>query len=494
MYAINADKTPTPEAWKVGKRIAKQMIDNNLEKKGTYPKKVVFTLWGGEFIRQQGIQIATIFHLLGVEPVTNSRGKVHAVRLITSEELGRPRTDVFIQTSGQFRDIAASRMTLIDQAVRLAKDAGGNEKYTNYVYLNSIEAEKKLIEKGMSPEKARTFSTARLFGGVNGNYGTGIMGMVEAGDQWEDRSEIAEQYIKNMGAVYTDEHWGEYQEGLFEASASGADTIAHGRSSNTWGPLSLDHVYEFMGGASAAIEHITGEEPEAMFTDLRNRYNPDVQYADEAIWTEARSTVLNPSYIKGLQKGSASSAEQFAETFRNTYAWNSLRPSAIDNELWDGYYDVYIDDKLDLDMQKYFEDKNPYALQEMTAVMLESARKGLWKATDEQIKTLSDRHTELVQKHEAGCSGFVCNNSSLKDFIAQNVSTENAEQYRKKIDEAVTGKPSDDQKDSMELEKEVTELEQLKEMVKNNIETLSTLIVVILIFGFSVYFGTKKSR
>jgi cobaltochelatase CobN len=63
--------------------------------------------------------------------------------------------------------------------------------------------------KGISPVEARKFSTVRVFGGVNGHYGTGIMGLVEQGDKWEKEEEIAAQYIKNMGAMYSDGNWSE---------------------------------------------------------------------------------------------------------------------------------------------------------------------------------------------------------------------------------------------------------------------------------------------
>ncbi|MCK9224298.1 MAG: cobaltochelatase subunit CobN [Candidatus Muirbacterium halophilum] len=493
LYAIDAEKAPTPEAWKIGVKLAKVIIQRKLDKTGEYPKKVAFTMWGGEFIRQQGIQIATILYLLGTEPVSNSRNSVYAVKLIPSEELNRPRIDVFVQTSGQFRDIASSRIFLIDEAVKTAKNAYINDKFPNYIYENSLEGEKKLVEKGFSPEEARLFSTARIFGGVNGNYGTGITGMVESGDKWEDKDEIADLYIKNMGAIYTKENWGMYKTGLFESSASGTDTISFGRSTNSWGPLSLDHVYEFMGGVSSAMTKITGKEPDALFTDVRNKSNSNIQSVDEAIWTESRTTILNPKWIKSLQKGSASSANQFSEIFRNTYGWNSLRPSAIDNELWDNFHSVYIEDKYNLKIQEFFEKENPYALQEMTSVMLETARKGMWKTSEENLKKIAEIHVKLINKYNTSCSGFVCNNSKLQDFITQKVSPENQKQYKENIEKTLKSQNQQSKK-TIKLKKEEITLNKIKEIVKSNIEAVISLGIIILLFAAAVFIGTKKRR
>ncbi|MDV7392766.1 cobaltochelatase subunit CobN, partial [Arthrospira platensis SPKY1] len=176
-------------------KLVGQLIESSLYSKGSYPEKVAFSLWGGEFIRGEGVNIAQILYLLGIEPVWNSRGRVYDVKLIPTETLGRPRIDVFVQTSGQFRDLATSRIYLIEKAIRIASEARGTESLPNYVRKGTDIAEKVLKQKGFSPEEARIFSTVRVFGGINGQYGTGIMPLVEDGDAWENDSQIAAQYM-----------------------------------------------------------------------------------------------------------------------------------------------------------------------------------------------------------------------------------------------------------------------------------------------------------
>ncbi|MEM9420347.1 MAG: cobaltochelatase subunit CobN, partial [Planctomycetota bacterium] len=385
LIGIDAEKTPTIEAWDVAKQLVDQLIETKLAETGEYPKKVGFSLWSSEFVRQEGITIGEILYLLGVEPVRNRRGTVHDVRLIPAEELGRPRIDVIVQTSGQFRDLGASRIYLINQAVALAARAEGTDEFPNYVRDGAIAAETVMKEKGASPAEAKELATIRVFGGLNGNYGTGIMGMVESGDSWEEESQVADQYLNNMGAFYDKDRWGEFKPGMFEAALQNTDTVVHPRSSNTWGPLSLDHVYEFMGGMTLAIRHVTGEDPDSYFSDLRNPNKPVVQNAKKAIWVEARTTMLNPKYIAAMQEEGATAAENFAETFRNTYGWDVMQPTMIDEEIWDKYEEVYVQDKLDLDIREFFEEKNPYALQEMTAIMLETVRKGYWNPSEEVV-------------------------------------------------------------------------------------------------------------
>ncbi|MBD1421392.1 cobaltochelatase subunit CobN [Sphingobacterium chuzhouense] len=435
LYSIDAEKTPSAEAWEVGKMQVRSMLEKHQEANhGEYPKKVAFTLWAGDFIHTEGAMLAQIFYLLGIEPVRDAFGRVADVRLMSVSELGRPRVDVVVQTSGQLRDLAASRLELINKAVAMAAAADDED---NPVKAGANLTEKLLKEKGFSPREARELATLRVFGGVNGSYGTGITGMVEKGDSWEDRSEIAQTYLNNMGALYNDDkHWADFKEGVFEAALQNTDVVIHPRSSNTWGALSLDHVYEFAGGLNIAVQEVTGNDPAVYFSDSRNPSNPRVQELKEAIWVEARSTLLNPKYVGELLQGSASSAEVFAETFRNTYSWNVMKPDAIDAELWNQLHETYVQDKLQLGVKTFFDRENPYALQELTAVMLETVRKGLWQPTGQQLKEITDLHVAEMKDHGAGCSGFVCGNAALNRFIADKLQGSDRTDYETSLKEA----------------------------------------------------------
>lgn len=99
-------------------------------------------------------------------------------------------------------------------------------------------------------------------------------------------------------------------------------------------------------------------------------------------------------------------------------------------------------DELNLGVKQYFEQQNPAALEEMTAVMLESARKGLWQASEEQVAELSKLHTEIVNTYRPSCSGFVCDNAKLRDFIASKADAQTATQYKENISKIREAKAS----------------------------------------------------
>lgn len=479
LFAINAEATPSESAWEKGKKLAENTIEMYRKRHNdSIPRKVSYTLWSGEFIETEGATVAQVLYMLGVEPIRDAFGRVTDLRLIPSEELGRPRIDVVVQTSGQLRDIAASRLFLINRAVEMA---AAKDQFENHVAEGVIAAERALTEKGISPKEARELSAYRVFGGVNGSYGTGIQGMVQKGDRWENESEIADVYLNNMGAFYgSEKDWETVKQFAFEAALVNTDAVVQPRQSNTWGALSLDHVYEFMGGMNLAVRHVTGKDPGAYLSDYRNRNNVRMQEVKEAIGVESRTTIFNPAYIREKMKGEAGAAATFAEIVQNTYGWNVMKPKAVDKELWDEIYNIYVKDKFGLGLQAYFEKQNPAALEEITAVMMETARKGMWKASEQQLADIAQLHTQLIAKYKPSCSGFVCDNAKLRDFIASKTDAASAVSYRKDIT-AIREQMVEGTDKGMVMKKEQvnTQTDETTNVLSNTVVVCVVLVLVV---------------
>lgn len=480
LYSINAEATPTELAWDRGVKLAQTTIENYKKQHKVYPQKISYTFWSSEFIESEGTTIAQVLYMLGVEPVRDVFGRVSDLRLISAGELGRPRIDVVVQTSGQFRDLAASRLMLISKAVEMAANAK-DEEFENLVLKSTVDIERQLVEQGVSPKEAREMSTKRIFGGINGMYGTGIQEMITAGDKWETEDEIAQSYMQNMGAEYgSDKAWGEFYEGLFRSVLANTDIVVQPRQNNTWGALSLDHVYEFMGGLNLAVRNVTGKDPEAYFADYRNRNRVKMQELKEAIGVESRTTVLNPEYVKEIMKGSAGTAAQITEIVTNTYGWNVAKPDVIDNELWDDLYEVYVQDRFGLGTKNYFKEVNPTVLQEVTAVMLETVRKGMWEASPEQIENMAALHAEMVREFGSTGSGFSGNNQKLQNFITQKLPEQEQRQYHDRLREMKETPGDNIEARGMVLKKE--EISQNHKSFKTALNGVITVTVILILF------------
>ena len=492
LYSVNAESTPSKLAWDRGVALAQNVLNEYKEKHGAYPKKIAYTFWSSEFVETEGVSIAQALYMLGVEPVWDTFGRVGDIRLIPSEELGRPRIDVVIQTSGQFRDLAASRLFLITKAIEMVS-ALPQEPYANQVSAGTVDIEKELVEAGVPPKEAREMSTQRIFGGLQGRYDTGIKELINAGDKWESQSDIAQVYMHNMGAFYgTKENWSQFQEGMFRAAIKHADVLIQPRQNNTWGALSLDHVYEFMGGMNAAIKEVTGKDPDAYLADYRNHKNMHLQELKEAIGVEARATILNPKYIKEMMKGKASAAGQIQEIVTNMHGWEATRPELIDDALWNEVYDTYIEDKQQLGVTDFIKRENAVSLEEVTAVMLEATRKGMWKASEAQIAHLASLHTDLVKQYGVTSSQFSSENKKLQEYISQKAPAANAQVYQKQLSAANNASEEVyDTKNSQVLQKEETTTGQEKKQVSLDGLWIGVAVLVALV-GLVVFVRRRR--
>lgn len=474
--SINIESTPSEEAWNVAVHLTDETIEEHRRANGgAFPRRVACTFWGGEYIRTRGTLFAQALYLMGVRPVRDSRGAVVEFEVIPSEELGRPRIDILVQTSGQFRDAAGSRIEHLDKAVRMVAELPP-ERYPNYVREHSLNTETVLKKQGLSAAESQELSTARIFGAPYAkNYGTGIMHVIERGDRWETENEIADKYIFHMNGIYRNgKVWGRPIDGLLESQLEGTDLVLLSRSSNVWGPLRLDHVYEF-STLALAVRSKTGTDPQIRFSDLRNPQKARSSTAVSAIREEARTTLWNPKYIAAMQQEGGSAAAKLVETVRNLYGWNVVQPSSIDADLWEETYRVYMEDKHDLGITEHFMEKHPYAMQDLTAIMLETVRKGYWSPSGEIVDRLAELHTSLVAENGAGCSYETCANVKLHDFIGHFAPIGSVGDYRSALDAVLrSGQPLP--------EVEGIQLEKTEIMTESpNAQTLSSPRIVVLI-------------
>lgn len=492
MYSINVETTPTKKSWEEGKRLAEITLNTYKEKHGEYPRKVSYTFWAGEFINSEGATIAQALWMLGVEPIRDNQDRIVDLKLVSSTELGRPRINVLIQVSGQLRDIAGSRLKLITDAVRLASTER-DEQYPNYVLSGTILQEKMMIDNGMPPVEAREMSTMRVFGPLNSGYSTGMIAYTDNSGSWDDQNELVNGYLNNMGAIYgDDDNWGAFHKDLFASALTETDIIIQPRQSNTWGPISLDHVFEFTGAMSMAVKNITGKEPDALMADYRNRNNKRMQNLKEAVAVESRATILNPTFVEERMKGDATTAQMFGKIFRNIYGWQVMRPSSMDRELYNDLYKMYILDEHQLGIHDYFDNVNSATFQTMTSVMLESVRKGYWQATEEQLQQVVSVHIQSIKKNGAGCTEVICDNSKLQSFVTSQLSSEQATEYKKGMSAALEASKSD--ANGMVLKKTKTTSVGEKESEPNGLNGLLVVVIILLAFVATLTLLKKKRR
>jgi hypothetical protein len=171
-----------------------------------------------------------------------------------------------------------------------------------------------------------------------------------------------------------------------------------------------------------------------------------------------------------------------------------MKPEVIDKELWDQLYDMYIRDVNNLGVASAFEGKSPAALEEITAVMLETARKGMWKASPEQLSTLAQRHSELVAKYGPSGGGMSADNKKLRAFISQQLSPEAAKQYQAQMKQMDEGSSADAPSQNGMVMKKETVADQAGAVTRSFNGLWIVAGVAVLFIGLLVLLRIKRRR
>lgn len=463
-YGFDPEKTPSKEAWENGKKAAQDIIAGYQKKHdGKYPEQVGVILWSVETIRDEGINISTALYLMGMTPVWDHRDKVRDVVPIAGSELKRPRIDVLLQMSGLFRDSFPTVALLLDKAVKRAATLTDIE---NYLRKHSTVLEESLIKNGYSASDAKKISLIRLFSAPPGAYGTKVSNMASASGLWEKDDIVAEQgFVQMQSFGYSSDMWGDKMTPVYRKHLKNVDATLHTISSNLYGTMDNDDMFQYLGGLSMAVKKESGKDPDVFVSMQREKGDGHIENLATTLGKEIRSRYLNPAWIEGMKKESYAGAREMAQFMENMWGWQVTTPEAVDNTKWEQTFEVYVEDKHGLEIKEFFNKENPWAYQSMTARMLEAVRKKYWSADEKITKKLAAEYALNVVEKGVACCDHTCNNPVLNQMVVSIISIPGVlspdivEKFTIAIEKA-TGTP---------LDKQVQERHQLLETLQKNL-------------------------
>lgn len=445
-YAFNPDKIPKREAWQVGVKLTDELLnDYRAKHNGKYPAKLAFVIWGTETIRHEGILESQILYLLGVRPIWNEWGKVTGIQIIPRDKLGRPRIDIVVSSAAE--EMFGQLTHYIDQAVQMVKMLKEND---NRVRKHFLEVAEKLINQGWTKKKAEQYAAVRIFDEPPGRYDLNVSRITSASGTWEDDSVVADDYFRHMSYGYGNGLWGEPMEKVYKEILSGTEMVVHSRSTNLYGTLDNDDFFMYAGGLVAAVREIDGKSPELTVTNIINPAKPEMTSIDRMMGMELRSRYWNPDWIEGMKNEGYEGANKMAEFVENMWGWQVTVPETIDAARWEQTFEVYVEDKYGMELKEFFEKTNPWAIQAISARMLEADRKKYWEAPDKMKKSLAKTYAENVIKNGVACCEHTCNNPMLQQFVANMISVtglltpKQLDQFKMQIAKA-TGKTIQDE-------------------------------------------------
>ena len=394
-YGIDPDIVPPRASWKVGKRMADQMIQRYIEDKGSYPKEVAFIIWATDTIKTNGDDVAYILWLMGVRPVWSSTGgQVTGLEVIPLSELGRPRIDVTVRITGLFRDAFPNLIDLIDDAVHMVAELDEDDG-DNYLAANLRKDIVESMASGMTVDEARKAGSVRIFGCPPGSYGSGVNLAVESGD-WKSVQDLADIYIAWSSYAYGRGMSGVKMRDQFVKRFSKVGVTIKNVPDREIDILDVDDYYSYLGGMNAFVKAYGNADAISVIGDGSDPEKTKVRDAKQELQFVYRSKILNPKFISGLKRHGFRGVAEVASLTEFTFGWDATSDIAED-WMYEGLAEKYL---FDPDTRQWMEENNPHAMMEMINRMMEAYERGMWDAKPETLDRLRDLFIDLEERIE----------------------------------------------------------------------------------------------
>ena len=383
IHALDPYRMPSPAAYVRGKEIAKKIINQHLEEKGTYPETVAVMLWGLDAIKTKGESLGILLELVGAEPVKEGTGRIVRYELQPIKTVGHPRIDVLGNLSGIFRDTFVNIIELLDDLFQRAADADESPE-DNYIRKHALALQAQGVEN----------ASARLFSNPAGDFGSLVNDQVVDGN-WENADELGDTWTKRNSFSYGRKDKGQARPEILQQLLQTSDRIVQEIDSVEYGLTDIQEYYANTGALKQAAEKQSGKKVDAQFIEsFSNDTTP--RKLEEVLRLEYRTKLLNPKWAEAMVNQGSGGAYEVSQRMTALVGWGGT-VNFQDNWVYDQAADTYA---LDEEMAQKLLKANPEAFRNIVGRMLEANGRGLWDADEERLeklRTLYDLTDEEIE-------------------------------------------------------------------------------------------------
>ncbi|NMC09557.1 MAG: cobalt chelatase, partial [Methanothrix sp.] len=130
---------------------------------------------------------------------------------------------------------------------------------------------------------------------------------------------------------------------------------------------------------------------EAYYGDTRDADHVEVRDLADEVRRVVRTKLLNPKWIEGMKRHGYKGAGDISKRVGRVYGWEATTQE-VDDWIFDDIAKTFI---MDEENRKFFEENNPWAMEEMGRRLLEAEQRGLWKADPEVLDALKSLYLEI---------------------------------------------------------------------------------------------------
>ena len=373
-YSVDTRIVPTPAAWRLGWKSAALLVERHRQEQGEWPRRMALSAWGTSNMRTGGDDIAQGLALMGVQPTWEpSSGRVTGFEVLPLDLLDRPRVDVTLRVSGFFRDAFPAQVALFDAAARAVARLDEPERGNPLAVAYAADVAR-LAAAGVAPRDAERRAGYRVFGSMPGAYGAGLQALIDERG-WREEADLARAWIVWGGYAYGAEAEGSAEHALFETRLRGVEAVVHNQDNREHDLLDSDDYYQFEGGMTAAVHHLSGVRPAVWHNDHSRPESPRIRRLEEEIARVVRARVVNPKWIRGVMRHGYKGAFEMAATVDYLFAF-AATARAVGDHHFDAVFEAYVEDR---EVRAFFDENNPAALREIAERLAEAVERGLWR-------------------------------------------------------------------------------------------------------------------
>ncbi len=384
-YSLDPQRIPTKAAWKVGQKLAAAVIQKHLKEEGRYPENIAFYWMCTDIMWSDGEGMAQMMYLLGVEPIWLSNGRVKGFKVMPLRELGRPRIDVTVKVSGITRDNFPNCIELIDEAVQ-AVAALDEPAEMNYVRKHTLAR----IDGNMTSKETWRDATLRLFSSKPGTYMAGPELAVYA-SAWKTEKDLSDIFVYWNGYAYGKSVFGTEKHKQLTENLKTVDVTYNKVVTDEYDLFGCCCYFGTHGGMTAAARTLSGKEVRTYYGDTREPEHVEVRDLADEIRRVVRTKLLNPKWIEGMKRHGYKGAGDISKRIGRVYGWEATTKE-VDDWIFDDIARTFM---INEENRKFFEENNPWALEEIARRLIEAVERNLWDPAPDVKEALKEIYLEI---------------------------------------------------------------------------------------------------
>jgi len=145
------------------------------------------------------------------------------------------------------------------------------------------------------------------------------------------------------------------------------------------------------GGITAAARYLSGKEIKTYYGDTRNPDFVEVRDLADEIRRVVRTKLLNPKWIEGMKRHGYKGAGDISKRIGRIYGWEATTKE-VDDWIFDEIARTFL---MNEENKKFFEEHNPWALEEIARRLIEAMERGLWNPADDIKDVLKSLYLEI---------------------------------------------------------------------------------------------------